>query len=247
MITVLSPAKSIDTERKFDSSDFSEPFFQEDIDYLREKISKKSARQLKKMMGISDALAELNVNRYDQWDNLDETHAAPAFTGEVYRGLSADQWNSKQQNFAQKHIRILSGLYGLLRPMDRFKPYRLEMGTKWEITKSKSNLYKYWGSKIANKLDQESDGVIINLASNEYSKAIDKKALNSRMITIEFKEFRNGSYKAIMTFAKNARGRMADYIVQNEINDPEKLKLFDWDNYCFNAPESTEDVWMFTR
>lgn len=247
MICVLSPAKSIDASRSFGNKDFSELIFPENVEYLREKLAQKSSRQLKKLMAISDDLAELNEQRYKSWNTLEETHAAMAFTGEVYRGMAAENWKAPQQKFAQEHVRILSGLYGLLRPMDRFKAYRLEMGTKWEVTKSKNNLYKYWGEQIAAQLNQEADGCIINLASNEYSKAIDKKALDGKLITVEFKEFRNGKYKAIMTFAKNARGRMVDYIVQNKITDPERLKLFDWDKYCFNAPESTEEKWVFTR
>lgn len=204
-------------------------------------------------MHLSKDLSDLNHDRYQTWEPITELNgksamAAAAFNGEVYRGLDAPSFTEKELNVAQERIRILSGLYGILKPMDVIYPYRLEMGTKWAVTPAKTNLYKFWGTKIADVLNEETNGEeIINLASNEYFKAVDKKALKSRVITPTFKDFKNGEYKTIMVFAKKARGSMARYIVKNNITSSEDVKNFDVDGYRFDENLSEGDNWVFTR
>lgn len=203
-------------------------------------------------MSISKDLAELNYERNQNWEpsvekNERNAHAAAVFNGEVYRGLNAETMNDKQIQFAQNHLRILSGLYGVLRPLDLMEPYRLEMGTKWSITSTKPNLYKYWGTKIAEEINTIEKDVVINLASSEYFKAVDSKKIKARVITPIFKEFKNGECKMLMVYAKKARGFMARYAIDNNIQDPEQLKLFDTEGYMYDVKLSTENEWVFTR
>ena len=253
MKVLLSPAKAIDLTKTLNTSDYSTPIFMDEAASLIKKMSKFSAKKIGEMMHLSKELADLNHQRYADWKtitekNQDNAPVSAAFNGEVYRGLDASSMNPHQLEIAQDKVRILSGVYGILKPLDVIYPYRLEMGTKWAVTPTKSNLYKFWGTKIAESINEENeDGIVVNLASTEYFKAVDKKTLKGRVITPTFKEFKNGDYKVIMVFAKRARGSMARYIVDNNISDPEQIKLFDTDGYSFNVNMSAEDDWVFTR
>lgn len=254
MKILLSPAKSIDTQRQIPVPEVTTAQFLDQSEYLVNKLKKLSAGQIAKLMHISKDLGELNHQRYQQWVRpelpSDECVAAiTAFTGEVYRGLDVASFSQDDFHFSQNSIRILSGLYGILRPLDLMLPYRLEMGTSWKVTPTITNLYKYWGGQLAELLNHEmTEGeVIINLASSEYFKAVDRKVLKPRMITPVFKEFKNGEYKVLMTYAKNARGVMARYCVKNRLEDPELLKGFNEDRYSFDAKQSTENEWVFVR
>jgi len=253
MKVLLSPAKKINLEKSLNTSDVSVPSFMKEAEQLMKKLKKVSPTKIGKMMHISKDLSELNHGRYQDWENTTDkneknAYCASAFDGEVYRGLDAGSFTEEELIIAQDKVRILSGLYGILKPMDTIYPYRLEMGTRWEITPKTKNLYQFWGAKIANFLNNENeDGIIINLASTEYFKAVDKKTLNARIITPSFKEFKNGEYKTIMVYAKKARGMMARYIVKNNITDSEEIKLFTFDGYQFDVNQSTENDWLFTR
>lgn len=219
------------------------------------KLKKKSAKQLQNMMGISADLAGLNHERFQQWtkdiSKEETTEAALLFKGEVYVGMAADKWGKNDFKYAQKNVRILSGLYGLLRPLDAVKPYRLEMGSAFAVTPAKKNLYKYWGDTIQKELiaDLEANkaDTIVNLASNEYSKAALLKKIDARVVTPQFKDLHKGEYKALMFFAKKARGMMADFAVKNKIKNVEDLKSFDCEGYIYNPKLSSENDWVFTR
>ena len=253
MKVLLSPAKAIDMTKILQTKEVSVPVFMTEAETLIGKLKKLSSKKIGKMMDLSDDLAELNHQRYQDWKvstemNSDNGHVAAVFNGEVYRGLDATSFSVKELAVAQDKVRILSGVYGILKPLDVIYPYRLEMGTKWAVTPAKKNLYQFWGKKIAEQLNSENEtGITINLASTEYFKAVDKKTLKGRVITPTFKEFKNGEYKVIMVFAKQARGSMANYIVKKNINDPEQLKLYDTDGYSFDVNQSTENDWVFVR
>ncbi|MGB0915528.1 MAG: peroxide stress protein YaaA [Crocinitomicaceae bacterium] len=253
MKVLLSPAKAIDITKSLNTDSYSTPVFMDEAASLIKKLSKFSSKKIGGMMHLSKELSDLNHQRYQEWESNSEKNeknapVSAAFNGEVYRGLDAPSMTKEQLIIAQDKVRILSGVYGILKPTDIIYPYRLEMGTKWAVTPAKSNLYKFWGTKIAKSLNEENEsGVTINLASTEYFKAVDKKTLKGRVITPTFKEFKNGDYKVIMVFAKRARGSMARYIVDHNISNPEDIKMFDTDGYSFNANMSTEDDWVFTR
>jgi cytoplasmic iron level regulating protein YaaA (DUF328/UPF0246 family) len=253
MKVLLSPAKALNIEKKVNSSSSTTPIFLNEAETLIKKLSKFSANKIGKMMSLSNDLSLLNYERYQNWKpvaelNSDNALAAALFDGEVYRGLDAVSMDEAQLQVAQDKIRILSGLYGVLKPLDVIYPYRLEMGTKWAVTPAKKNLYKFWGSKVAEALNAENDnGLIINLASTEYFKVLDKKTLKGRIITPTFKELKDGEYKVVMVYAKKARGLMARYIVDKQISDPEQIKLFDTNGYMFDVNQSNEDEWVFTR
>ncbi|MCO4814690.1 MAG: peroxide stress protein YaaA [Flavobacteriales bacterium] len=253
MKVVLSPAKAIDLSKVLVTKEVSIPHFIDEAEGLVKKLKKFSSKKIGAMMHLSKDLSDLNQNRYQNWEKataLSEEvgQVSAIFNGEVYRGLDALSFDAEELKIAQDKIRILSGLYGVLKPMDVVFPYRLEMGTRWEVTPTKANLYKFWGTKLADFLNQENkDGVLINLASTEYFKAIDKKTINGRIITPSFKEFKNGEYKIVMVFAKRARGMMARYIVKNDINNPEDLKSFNIGGYRFDENLSSENDWVFTR
>ncbi len=252
MKVLLSPAKALDLSKEISSPISTSPVFLEESQVLAKKMSKFSARKIGKMMSLSKDLASLNYNRYQSWLpiselNGDNNYCAIAFNGEVYRGFDAVSLDSKGIEVAQDKVRILSGLYGLLKPFDVIYPYRLEMGTKWAVTSKKTNLYKFWGTKLSDNLNLEEDEVIVNLASQEYFKAVDRKALKPEVITPLFKEFKNGEYKTVMVFAKRARGTMARYIVDNNLNEVEKIKEFTVDGYRYDENSSTETDWFFTR
>lgn len=253
MKILLSPAKKINTNKTLNTTKSTTPLFLKEAVQLMNKLQKLPSKKIGEMMHLSVALSDLNHQRFQDWTsdcikNENNAYCSSAFDGEVYRGLEAESFSEKELEIAQDKIRILSGLYGILKPMDIIYPYRLEMGTKWAITPKTKNLYQFWGKKIADNINEENeDGVIINLASNEYFKAIDKKVLKGRIITPSFKEFKNGEYKMVMVYAKKARGLMARFIVKNNIENPEELKLFNIDGYQLDINQSTENDWVFTR
>tara|TARA_R110002072_G_scaffold256261_1_gene415074 strand:- start:4690 stop:5451 length:762 start_codon:yes stop_codon:yes gene_type:complete len=253
MIILLSPAKAIDTTRTLNTNDFSSPQFLSEAETLIKKLKKFSSKKIGKMMHLSKDLSDLNYQRYQDWKNEivlegNACYVSAAFNGEVYRGFDTPSLTEKELKIAQDKVRILSGLYGILKPLDLIYPYRLEMGTKWAVTPSKTNLYKFWGSKLADAINKENNvGIVVNLASTEYFKAIDKKVLKGRVITPTFKEFKNGEYKVVMVYAKKARGFMARFIVENNIENPEELKLFNTEGYHYDTNLSEGDNWVFTR
>lgn len=253
MLMVISPAKNLDYESPLATKTYTQPQFLDDACELIDQLKPLEPHQVSNLMGISEKLGELNAERYQQWhtpfkpDNARQ--AVLAFNGDVYTGLDAPSFNGDDFQFAQKHLRILSGLYGILRPLDLMQPYRLEMGTKFENSRGK-DLYAFWGNKLTNALNDElaDEGkVLINLASNEYFKSIKKQALNARIITPQFKDWKNGQYKMISFYAKKARGLMCAYAIKNRIDDPEGLKGFDVAGYRFSEEQSSGDNWVFLR
>ncbi len=253
MRVLLSPAKALDMDKEINATTASQPIFIEKSAELIKKLARLSSNKIGTMMHLSKDLADLNHERYQTWEpetelNGKNTYAIAAFNGEVYRGFDAPTLSTEKLIEAQETVRVLSGLYGILKPLDVIYPYRLEMGTKWSVTPKTSNLYKFWGSKIAEALnEEEGNGIIVNLASTEYFKAIDLKKLKAKVITPTFKEFKNGDYKVIMVFAKRARGSMARYIVDHSITNPEDLKEFNTDGYRYDENISSENDWVFTR
>ena len=254
MISLLSPAKSLDFNFDVNNLTCSTPELIDEADYLANKLKSYSAGRIQKLMSLSKDLAELNYNRYQSWmvpHNGESRPCLLAFRGDVYRGMNAVEFDGEDLDFAQDHVRILSGLYGVLRPMDSILPYRLEMGTKLPVTATKKNLYKYWGNTITetinNALDTSGSRVVVNLASNEYFKSVLPDQLDGELINCVFKDKKNGAYKTIMTFAKLARGYMTRYIVSNRINKKEDLKDFDLEGYGFNSDLSSENEYVFTR
>ncbi len=255
MIAIISPAKSLDFDRPVQVDIKTEPIFTEEANYLANKLSSFSKNKLVKLMHISDKLAEENYKRYQDWNfthTLDhKKQAIFLFKGEVYVGFDVQQFSKAELDYSQYHLRILSGMYGILKPMDMIQPYRLEMGTKWSITPKTKNLYQYWNTKIADHLNQSlehhDEKLIVNLASKEYFKAIDQKTLNAPIVDISFKDFKNGQYKVLSFFAKKARGAFARYMMKNEVNSLNALKLFNEDRYAFDSNLSSESEFVFTR
>jgi cytoplasmic iron level regulating protein YaaA (DUF328/UPF0246 family) len=254
MKILLSPAKSLNASCPVELVNHTLPFFKKEATQLVAKLKKIKPSTLVRMMHISSDLATLNADRYSTWKfpthaNESVFPAIFAFNGEAYRGLNAETLSPDELNKAQDRLRILSGLYGILKPMDLLVPYRLEMGTKWEVTPKQKNLYAFWGDKLSTYLNNElTDGeVVVNLASNEYAKVIQPKKLSSRIITPVFKEFKNGEYKTVMMYAKHARGKMTRYLIQNELDSIDQLKLYSEDGYLFDANLSTENEWVFVR
>lgn len=252
MLTVISPAKTLDFDSPATTKKSSSPVFPRQTKDLVGIMKKKSARDLSKLMGISPKLAELNAGRYQNFKTRtnDAKQAVLAFKGDVYIGLEAEQYGERDFTFAQKNLRILSGLYGVLKPLDLIQPYRLEMGTKLKNGRGKT-LYDFWGDSIgqslADELTSHRNKTLINLASNEYFNAVDTSVLPGRIITPVFKDFSNGTYKVLSFFAKKARGSMASFIVHNRINKPDDIKAFNVDGYVFNEGFSSDSQWVFTR
>ena len=252
MKIIISPAKSLDFENKAATSLYTQPRFLEESVKLNKKLKTLSRKKLGDLMKISDDLASLNYDRNQDWKTPFELEnskqAIYSFTGEVFRGINVNTLSEDKLPVLQDRLRILSGLYGLLKPLDLIQPYRLEMGTKLKVGRTE-NLYKFWNNDLANSLNEElEDGeLLINLASSEYFKALPKKALKVAMITPVFKDFKNGEYKTIMTFAKKARGLMVRYIIENDIKTIEELKGFNVNNYGFSEEMSTETELFFTR
>jgi len=252
MKIIISPAKSLDFESKANTKIYSQPSFLDKSEKLNKKLKTISRKKLSEFMGISSALADLNYTRNQEWQppfNIDNAkQAVYAFTGEVYRGLDVTTLSEDKVNILQDRLRILSGLYGLLKPLDLIQPYRLEMGKKLKVGR-KENLYKFWGDLLADSLNDEmqDDDLLINLASAEYFKAVPQKTLKVPMITPVFKEFKNGHYKVVMTFAKKARGFMVRYILDNNVNTLEELKGFNTEGYGYSEALSSETELVFTR
>lgn len=255
MLAILSPAKKLDYKSQTSLKDFTIPDFTKTSIKLIENLQKLSQKEVGELMSLSDNLAALNKERFMNWDvpkKPDSTtkQAMFAFKGDVYQGWDPKSSSKKSIDFAQNHVRILSGLYGILRPLDLMKPYRLEMGTKFGIDGAE-NLYEVWSNMITDALNQQlshiHSGCLVNLASNEYFKAVDKKNLNATIITPEFKDNKNGQYKIISFYAKKARGMMTRFICDNQITDPEQLKLFESDGYFYNDEQSEPHKPVFTR
>lgn len=252
MLMVISPAKTLDYETELPLKRFSQPEFLPQAQELIDQLQVLSPADVAGLMKLSDKLASLNVNRFAHWAQpFTSDNARPAiyaFKGDVYTGLDAYSFSETDMDFAQGHLRMLSGLYGLLKPLDLMQAYRLEMGTKFENLKGK-NLYEFWGDTISQTINEmlPENETLINLASNEYFKAVDKKALNAEVITPVFKDEKNGQYKIISFYAKKARGLMAAYIIKNRISKPEKLKEFDVDGYRFSEEMSKSKEWVFVR
>ena len=254
MLIVVSPAKTLDYDTPPVTRTHTQPDFLEQSAKLIKQLRKLSPDQLASLMKISDKLAQLNVARYEAWqqpftpDNAKQ--AVLAFKGDVYTGLDAETLTEKQFKFAQKHLRILSGLYGLLRPLDLMQAYRLEMGTRF-VNDAGKDLYAFWGDLITEKLNDEiaaqKDNVLVNLASNEYFKSIQTRQLKARVITPVFRDWKGGRYKIISFYAKKARGLMCRYTIDHNITRVEKLKDFDYEGYAYNESMSSETEWVFIR
>ena len=254
MLIVISPAKTLDFETRIKTRKFTLPEFTADAEILSGIMRKKKPHQLRKMMGISDALAELNHDRFQTWqtehDDDNSRQAVLSFMGDVYTGLDATSLSSRDLEFAQKHLRILSGLYGLLRPLDRMQPYRLEMGTALKNPRGK-DLYAFWGDQPTASLNAQAAQLrtrfLINLASNEYFRAIDKAELEPEIITPIFKDRKGDKYKVLSFFAKKARGMMARHVIKNRIRRPDGMRDFAEEGYRFNEEMSSDSEYVFTR
>jgi len=252
MLMLVSPAKTLDYESPLPADDYSQPEMINSAQALISELKDLTPADVAKLMSLSDKLAHLNVTRFQHWKKpFTPSNARPAifaFKGDVYTGLDAYSLKKSDLNFAQKHLRILSGLYGLLKPLDLMQPYRLEMGTKFENKKGK-NLYEFWGDSITQLINEHNSGskVIINLASNEYFKAVKKAQLDADIITPNFKDEKKGQYKVVSFYAKKARGMMAAYIIKNRIKDVEKIKEFDVAGYRFSESHSKGNDWVFIR
>ena len=253
MLMLISPAKTLDYTGA-DHSQFTMPAFLAQTQVLAKQLSTCDAAELSDLMKISDKLAELNYQRYQDFETPftleNAKQALLVFKGDVYKGMSVEDYSDEDLAFAQDHLRILSGLYGVLRPLDLMQPYRLEMGTKLATEKGK-NLYEFWGTQITDSLnadlESDDDPCLVNLASNEYFKSVDLKTLNARVLNIDFKENKEGDYKIIAIYAKRARGLMADYVIRNRIETVEALQGFDLEGYTFRDSLSEPDNWVFCR
>ncbi|MDB5755498.1 MAG: peroxide stress protein YaaA [Massilia sp.] len=253
MLIVLSPAKSLDFETRPTTKLTSTPAMLDRSSALIDVLRSYSPGQLADLMELSDSLAALNVARYATW-SVEPKHARQAimaFNGDVYHGFDARSLKPKQLAYAQQHVRILSGLYGVLRPLDLIHPHRLEMGTRLPMPEGSKDLYGFWGEAVTERLNEaiEANGadVLVNLASEEYFKSVRPKLLPVPMVTPVFEEWKNGKYKIISFFAKRARGMMARYAAEKGITDVEKLKKFKVDGYAFSKKDSTETSWVFRR
>ncbi len=254
MLVVVSPAKNLDYDSPLPTEKYSQPELLTHSQILIERCKQLSPADISSLMGISDKLAGLNTARFTQWQMpFTTTNARPAvlaFNGDVYSGFDAKTLSDKDFDYAQQHMRILSGLYGLLKPLDLMQAYRLEMGTKLANERG-TNLYQFWGDIITTRLNQalaeQGDNSLVNLASNEYFKSVNKKTFTGEIITPAFKDWKNGQYKMISFFAKKARGLMARYIIENQINDLDGLKAFDVAGYGYNEAFSQGNDIVFTR
>lgn len=254
MLIVISPAKTLDYATPPVTKTHSKPDFLKQSQTLINILRNYSALDLAELMKLSMKLAELNFDRYCDWKTpftpKNAKQAVLAMKGDVYTGLDAENLSEEDLAFAQEHLRILSGLYGVLRPLDLMQPYRLEMGTRLPNDKGK-DLYAFWGDTITQALNKtlakQGDEVLINLASNEYYKSVKPKLVKGRIITPQFKEQKSDGYKMIGVYAKKARGLMSRYIIANRLTDPEAIKGFNVAGYNYNEALSTEDQWVFAR
>jgi hypothetical protein len=254
MIVLLSPAKTLDYSQEFDVQ-HTAPAFLSDSAKLIKELKVKEPKDIASLMGLSDKLATLNFDRYQSWSasktmGNDSKPALFVFQGDVYQGLQANTFNKKDITFAQKHLRILSGLYGELRPLDVIKPYRLEMGTKLPTARGK-NLYKFWGTKVQENILKElkanKSNLVVNLASKEYFTVVGSLPTDVDVVSPVFKDFKNGEYKLISFYAKKARGYMSHWIIKNKVSKPEDLKNFDAEGYKYSKKLSTESEPVFLR
>ena len=249
MLAIISPSKTQD----FSSCDIESHTQTRQLNYSNELagiLKNKTQEQISKLMSVSEKLSKLNFDRFQKFKTpftLDNAkQALLAFKGDVYNGIDAPSFSNKDLDFAQKNVRMLSGLYGVLRPLDLIQPYRLEMGTKLNNPKGK-NLYDYWGSEISEVLNEDESDLIVNLASNEYFKAIDKKSLKANILDIVFKNKKADTYKVIGIYAKRARGLMVNYIIRNRLTNAESLKDFSDEGYRFDEKLSSKSVWVYLR
>jgi len=254
MLMVISPAKTLDYTSPLATQDFTQPRFLEQSSQLIEVLRELSPNELAELMKLSDKLAGLNIARFTEWQpdfTLENARQAIlAFKGDVYTGLDAETFSADDFNYAQQHLRILSGLYGVLRPLDLMQPYRLEMGTKLE-NDAGTNLYEFWGTGITESLNQclaeKKAKVLLNLASNEYFKAVKPKLLNATLVNVDFKDLKNGQYKIISFYAKKARGMMARYVIQHRVDSVDALKIFNEQGYYYSAEQSKPNHLVFLR
>ena len=254
MLMVISPAKTLDYTTPPATARFTQPQYLDHSQELIEQLRELSPQQIGELMHLSDKLSGLNAARFGSWTPAftpeNAKQALLAFKGDVYTGLNAVDFNEADFDYAQTHLRMLSGLYGLLRPLDLMMPYRLEMGTKLANARGK-DLYAFWGTRISEWLNEalieQGDDVLLNLASNEYFSAVKKTALNARIINTEFKDLKNGQHKIISFYAKKARGMMSRFVIKERINNPEHLKQFDEQGYRFSAEQSKPDLLVFLR
>lgn len=253
MITVISPAKLMDRSIRSTARGLTQPDFPDEAAALVKGLKVLSPSAISKLLAVSPKIAADTAEDYQHWQlPFTPENATPAlllFRGDVYRGLDADSLSKTEFDFAQKHLRILSGLYGILRPMDLIQPYRLMMGTPYAPSKSHKNLYAFWGNKLAKHLaaSGEEAKIIVNLASEEYFRALNVPELNARVVTCEFKEKKGMKYSVVSTYAKLARGMMTRHILSNKINKPDQLITFSEDGYAFNPSLSGENRLVFTR
>ncbi|TWR96419.1 peroxide stress protein YaaA [Pseudomonas saxonica] len=254
MLMVISPAKTLDYETPPATARFTLPQYLDHSQVLIEQLRELSPQQIGELMHLSDKLSGLNAARFGSWTPAftpeNAKQALLAFKGDVYTGLNAVDFNEDDFDYAQTHLRMLSGLYGLLRPLDLMMPYRLEMGTKLANARGK-DLYAFWGTRISEwlneALEEQGDDVLLNLASNEYFSAVKKSALNARIINTEFKDLKNGQHKIISFYAKKARGMMSRFVIKERINNPEHLKQFDAQGYRYSTEHSKPDLLVFLR
>ena len=254
MLMVISPAKTLDYDTPPPTRRFTQPEHLDHSQQLIDQLRELSPQQISELMHLSDKLAALNVARYGSWhadfSPNNAKQALLAFKGDVYTGLNAGDFSEDDFEFAQQHLRMLSGLYGVLRPLDLMQPYRLEMGTKLANPRGK-DLYAFWGERISQWLNEalaaQGDDVLLNLASNEYFGAVKRHALNARVIEVDFKDMKNGHYKIISFYAKKARGLMSRYVIKERIETPEQLKDFTYDGYRYSPDASSTDHLVFLR
>jgi len=250
----MNSSKTLDFQQKARISNHTIPELKKDADNLVRELRKLSAADFSNLLKTSEKLTELNIERYANWQTQvkesNTKQALLAFKGDIYSGMNVDNYKIKDINFAQKHMRILSGLYGILRPLDLIQPYRLEMAAKLVTTRG-INMYDYWGTKINGilkaLLKQEKSGTLVNLCSMEYFKAVKSDLLDVKVITPAFKEFKDGSYRFITLYAKKARGMMCNFIIRNHLKRIEDLKSFDMEGYRYNQKISSDNEWVFTR
>ncbi|MBE7375937.1 peroxide stress protein YaaA [Pseudomonas lopnurensis] len=254
MLMVISPAKTLDYDTPPITQRFTQPQYLEHSQLLIEQLRTFSPAQISELMHLSDKLAALNVARYGSWTAeftpQNAKQALLAFKGDVYTGLAAEDFSEDDLDFAQRHLRMLSGLYGVLRPLDLMQPYRLEMGTKLANPRGK-DLYAFWGTRISDWLNQalaeQGDQMLLNLASNEYFGAVQRKALNAQVIDVDFKDWKNGQYKIISFYAKKARGLMARWVIKERIENPDRLPAFDHEGYRYSPDDSSAQRLVFLR
>lgn len=254
MLTIISPAKKLDYSQPSEAQTFTQPLLLEHSEQLLKDLRLLSPEDICSLMGLSDKLGALNYERFQEWQTPFSTDNAKqailAFKGDVYQGLDADNMSADELRWAQDNLRILSGLYGLLRPLDLMQPYRLEMGTKFANQRG-ANLYQFWGDIITAQLNKlfptSAQSVLVNLASNEYFKSVQPKNINAKIITPVFMDQKGDKYKIISFFAKRARGLMSAFIIKNKITDAEQLKTFNVDGYSFNSAMSEGNKWVFCR